>query len=107
LAYLPSPWTYVSSYTNSYIPIATKAGDKFTIGLDIFTRGGQSWEVSYDNNLITLEDNKLVFDSQHAQSAIWYLFKAVNLGNTRIIFTYQGASGFVGGQTIFDVAVEH
>jgi hypothetical protein len=104
---VPSPWTNVKSYTNSSIKINVKTGDEFCIGVNALSRFGYSWDASYDKDIVTLENTRLIYDSDMTRSSAWCLFKSIGHGDTQIILMEMNVTQTVLAHKIFNITIEH
>ncbi len=103
----PPEWPKVNVYTHNNSVIYTRVNKEFVIGLNgANPRTHRDWFPAIDPNMITRVDDQLPgFDPQAPRSAThWYLFKALQSGETEIFFT----EGFGGAPTyaVFKVIIK-
>jgi len=85
----PVPWHNITTYTEQTYQIEAKDGEEFAIGM--FATMSINFEESNDQNFIDQVDDKMV---EYQPSTLkkygteWFLFKAINKGDTEIVFHY-------------------
>jgi len=96
-------------HTNSQETINTRVGKGFTIGLHVVKRLGASWQVSYDEEMLNLEDATYQDDdpkSPGLSGTQYFQFRAVKAGETRIdCILKHGTTGPISEQKVFKVEV--
>ena len=84
----------VDAYTDSEQVINTTVNQEFIIALDSNPTTGYDWEVSYDENMISLEKEEYNPDEKApgllgAGGTQYYRFQALKVGETEITVTYK------------------
>ena len=84
----------VEAYTDSEQVINTTVNQEFTIALDSNPTTGYGWEVSYDENMLSLEKEEYNPDEKEpglvgAGGTQYYRFQALKVGETEITVTYK------------------
>ena len=85
----PVPWHNITTYTEQTYQIEARDGEEFAIGM--FATMSINFEESNDQNFIDKVDDKMV---EYQPSTLnnygteWFLFKAINKGDTEIVFHY-------------------
>lgn len=72
-------------HTNPQETINTRVGNGFTIGLHVVKRLGASWQVSYDKEMLTLENEKYTDDNPQSPGlggTQYFQFEAVKANST-------------------------
>ena len=85
----PVPWHNITTYTEQTYQIKAKAGEEFAIGM--FATMEFNFGESNDQNLIDKLDDKMVEyqpSTFNEYGTEWFLFKAINKGDTEIVFHY-------------------
>ena len=85
----PVPWHNITTYTEQTYQIEAKAGEEFAIGM--FATIEFNFGESNDQNLIDKLDDKMVEyqpSTFNEYGTEWFLFKAINKGDTEIVFHY-------------------
>ena len=85
----PVPWHNITTYTEQTYQIEAKAGEEFAIGM--FATMEFNFGESNDQNLIDKLDDKMVEyqpSTFNEYGTEWFLFKAINKGDTEIVFHY-------------------
>ncbi len=82
------------AYTDPERVINTTVNQEFTIALDSNPTTGYNWEVSYDENMLSLEKEEYNPDAKApgllgAGGTQYYRFKALKVGATEITVTYK------------------
>lgn len=82
------------AYTDPERVINTTVNQEFTIALDSNPTTGYNWEVSYDENMLSLEKEEYNPDAKApgllgAGGTQYYRFKALKVGETEITVTYK------------------
>ena len=83
------PWHNMTTYTEQTYQIEAKAGEEFAIGM--FATMSINFEESNDQNFIDKVDDKMVEyqpSTPNKYGTEWFLFKAINKGDTEIVFHY-------------------
>jgi len=102
----PPPWSNVNYYFDANETIIAKVGEEFTIGLDTSPRLGNHWEATHDEKMISLVDSQLVaYPPAFHPATTWFLFKALQEGETQITFTYKHLEGIIE-QQVFNLEIE-
>jgi hypothetical protein len=103
----PPPWSNVNYYFDANETIIAKVGEEFTIGFDTFERGGGVWRETHDEKVISLVDSqKLAYPPAFNPATTWFLFKALQSGDTQITFKYYLAVDQFQEQRIFNIEIE-
>jgi hypothetical protein len=85
----PVPWHNITTYTEQTYQIEAKDGEEFAIGM--FATMSITFGESNDQNLIDKLDDKMVEyqpSTLNKYGTEWFLFKAINKGDTEIVFHY-------------------
>ena len=85
----PVPWHNITTYTEQTYQIEARDGEEFAIGM--FATMSINFEESNDQNFIDKVDDKMVEYQPSTLSKYgteWFLFKAINKGDTEIVFHY-------------------
>jgi hypothetical protein len=85
----PVPWHNMTTYTEQTYQIEAKDGEEFAIGM--FATMSITFGESNDQNLIDKLDDKMVEyqpSTLNKYGTEWFLFKAINKGDTEIVFHY-------------------
>ena len=85
----PMPWHNITTYTEQTYQIEARDGEEFAIGM--FATMSINFEESNDQNFIDKVDDKMVEYQPSTLSKYgteWFLFKAINKGDTEIVFHY-------------------
>ena len=85
----PVPWHNMTTYTEQTYQIEAKDGEEFAIGM--FATMSITFGESNDQNLIDKLDDKMVEyqpSTLNKYGTEWFLFKAINKGDTEIVFQY-------------------
>jgi len=85
----PVPWHNITTYTEQTYQIEAKDGEEFAIGM--FATMSITFGESNDQNFIDKVDDKMVEYQPSTLSKYgteWFLFKAINKGDTEIVFHY-------------------
>ena len=97
-------------HTNPQETINTRVGKGFTIGLHVVKRLGASWQVSYDEEMLTLENEKYIDDNSKSpglSGTQYFSFEAVRAGETQIEFSLKhGTTGPISEEKIFNVDIK-
>ena len=97
-------------HTNPQETINTRVGNGFTIGLHVVKRLGASWQVSYDKEMITLENEKYTDDNPQSPGlggTQYFEFEAVKADATKVEFRLKhGTTGLVSEQKIFNIRIQ-
>jgi len=86
---IQSPWPDVPVYTDVTQAIKTRTGGEIAFGFETGTRLGLGWDGTHDENMVSLMDRELVMDQTGISGTTWFLFKALEPGETRITFIYS------------------
>ncbi len=97
-------------HTNPQETINTRVGKGFTIGLHVVKRLGASWQVSYDEEILTLEREKYIDDDSKSpglSGTQYFSFEAATTGESQVEFSLKhGTTGPVSEQKVFDVDIK-
>ena len=97
-------------HTNPQETINTRVGKGFTIGLHVVKRLGASWQVSYDEEMLTLENEKYTDNNPKSpglDGTQYFRFAAVKAGETQIECSLKhGTTGPVSEQKTFSIQIE-
>ncbi len=97
-------------HTNPQETINTSVGKEFTIGLHVTKRLGASWQVSYDEEMLTLEHEKYIDDNSKSPGLSGtqkFSFEAARAGETQIEFSLKhGTTGPISEQKVFNVDIK-
>ena len=97
-------------YTDSQKTITTYVSEGFTIGLPVVLRLGARWQVSYDENMLTLGIKDLYIDDDPTNPGLggtqYFRFEALKAGETEMeCILKHGSSGPISEQRIFGVDI--
>lgn len=97
-------------YTDPQETIYTAPDKGFTIGLHVVKRLGASWQVSYDEEMLTLENEKYTDNNPKSpglDGTQYFRFAAVKAGETQIECSLKhGTTGPVSEQKTFHIQIE-
>ena len=97
-------------HTNPQETIDTRVGKGFTIDLHVVKRLGASWQVSYDEEMLTLENEKYTDNNPKSpglDGTQYFRFAAVKAGEIQIGCSLKhGTSGPVSEQKTFSIQIE-
>lgn len=85
----PIPWSNVKAYTEQTYQITVKVGDEFAIGM--FATMNTKFDESHDTKYLEEVSEDLVkYDPTviDKYGTDWFLYKAINVGSTEIIYRY-------------------
>ena len=105
---LPPPWENVSYYFDANKTIIAKVGEEFAIGFDTLSALGGYWEETHDEEMLATMDRELVMRepaSLTRRGTTWFLFKALQAGETPITFKYYEL-GQLRDQQVFNIEIE-
>jgi predicted secreted protein len=104
------PWPNVSRYIDSDQIITVKVDEEFVIGLEAVIASGGQWREQHDKNMISfVEENDFnrQIGAKPTTADIWFLFKAVKQGKTRIVCIYKSRySDHDSGKKVFNIVIE-
>ena len=106
---LPPPWDNVSYYFDASKIINTKAGEEFAIGFDTLCALGGYWQETHDEEMLATMDRELVMREPAGltrRGTTWFLFKALQAGETQITFKYYEPRGELRDQQVFNIEIE-
>lgn len=85
-----SPWPEVPVYEKVFTLARITKGDEFAIGLDVNTGLRHSWQVSYDDSILSLEEHEIIYieDSTRLGTS-WFRFKAIAEANSSTELTFD------------------
>ncbi|MFC1933048.1 protease inhibitor I42 family protein [Chloroflexota bacterium] len=91
--------------------INSSVGSEFAIALDSNPTTGYDWEVSYDDNMLTLGDKEYTMEKcpglVGAGGTQYFTFKALKKGETKITLDYQRSwEGESINQKVFTVNIK-
>jgi len=90
--------------------VGTNIGEQFTIGLHVVLRLGARWQVSYDEEMLTLISEEYLDDDAKEPGlggTQYFQFKALKADNTQIEFSLKrGTTGPVSEQKTFSIQIE-
>ncbi len=89
------PWTDIAvMQSNNSKPITVAAGQNFVIGLHRADTRNFTWQYSYNESLLYPLDSVLTLDpGSEVAGTMWFLFKAVQPGQTDVTFRMRYAQG--------------
>ncbi len=88
-----SPWPGVGVHDADRTTFQVKRGEEFAIAIDTRPRLDLHWSESHDTQRVVALDSKEVTDSASLQGGygkMWFLFRALDVGETKIAFSYAG-----------------
>ncbi len=88
-----SPWPGVGVHDAGRTTFQVKRGEEFAIALDTRPTLDLHWSESHDTQKVVALDSKEVTDSASLQGGhgkMWFLFRAVDVGESKIEFSYAG-----------------
>jgi len=101
-----SPYPNIIVYNDTGQTIHAKIGDEFAFGFDSQPHLNESWQEKHDSSILSLEDEDgiLLQPIYPASESDWFLFKALQVGQTQITFSRFSHNQQIE-QRIFNVIV--
>jgi len=103
------PWTNVDVYSDTTQTIEVKVGEEFTFGFNTAPPLNLSWDEKHDDKMLSLVDSDEVSlqPNYPSNATTWFLYKALQPGETQITFTYSSGEELpVADQKVFTIDIQ-
>jgi len=103
------PWTDVNVYSDTTQTIEVKVGEEFTFGFNTAPPLNLSWDEKHDDKMLSLVDSDEVSlqPNYPSNATTWFLYKALQPGETQITFTYSSGEELpVADQKVFTIDIQ-
>ena len=103
------PWTNVDVYSDTTQTIEVKVGEEFTFGFNTAPPLNLSWDEKHDDKMLSLVDSDEVSlqPNYPGNATTWFLYKALQPGETQITFTYSSGEELpVADQKVFTIDIQ-
>ena len=103
------PWIDVNVYSDTTQPIEVKVGEEFAFGFNTAPPLNLSWDEKHAETMLSLVDEDEVSLQPYypSNATTWFLYQALQPGETQIIFTYSSGEELpVADQKVFTVNIK-
>jgi uncharacterized delta-60 repeat protein len=103
------PWTNVEIYSDTTQTIDVKVGEEFGFGFNAAPPLNMNWDEEHDETLLSLVDEDEISLQPYypSNATTWFLYQALQPGETQITFTYSSGEQLpVADQKVFTVDIK-
>ena len=103
------PWINVEVFSDTTQTIDVKVGEEFAFGFNTAPPLNLSWDEKHDENMLSLVDeDEVSLQPYYPSDAItWFLYQALQPGETQITFTYSSGEQLpAADQKVFTIDIQ-